>query len=868
MTAFIFRRLQTLRSLGTRALRLLTASAVGVAAAPSLAPPTAAQAPPDLPWQSPPDPIDRWLDRPVRPSLSWSSDGRWLVEADLRGWRSLADLAQPVEALAGQRLDPSTFGPPAPLGIERLRVIDRAAPPARRAPVEVALPEGSRTVYWRWSREDDRIALVLLPPSGEGYELWVLELETGQARPLTGPILNATYGNPCDWLPGDAGLVCKVRPDNPPPLPDPEAIAAGPAVQESAGRMAAARTYANLLQNPRDEQRFEHYFTSAVERIALDGRRSPLLPPALVDEVTPSPDGAFLLVKTLRRPFSYQVPLSRFPQRLEVFDLQGRSVYRVADLPLADDIPLTFNSVRAGRRRVGWRSDRPAALYWFEALDGGDAGRPADVRDALVQLPAPFDGDPQRLGTFKLRLYSILWGDGDTALASESWYDTRTVRTWRLRPDRPDAPPEVIFDRNYQDAYNDPGSPVLRHNEYGRSVLRLTPDGRSLYLSGRGASPDGVYPFLDRHDLETGETERLWQARDPYYETVLDLFDDRGETFITRRESPTDPPNYRWYDGGEATPLTAYPDPIPEFADVRRETLRYERADGLPLSADLYLPPGYDRDRDGPLPVLFWVYPDEYVDRQTAGQVIQAKNAFRRPGRWTSPLYLLSQGYAVLYDPSLPVIGEGGAEPNDTYVAQIVAGAEAAAETLVERGIADRDRLWVWGHSYGAFTTANLLAHSDLFRAGVGSSGAYNRTLTPFGFQGEQRSFWEAPEVYLNLSPFAAADRIRNPLLLIHGEDDSNAGTYPLQSERFYDALQGLGGTARLVLLPYEGHGYRSREAVGHVLWEILQWGDRHVKPAPTPEVNSEEANSEEANAEAVTSEAANSENIATDREP
>jgi dipeptidyl aminopeptidase/acylaminoacyl peptidase len=489
---------------------------------------------------------------------------------------------------------------------------------------------------------------------------------------------------------------------------------------------------------------------------------------------------------------------------------------------------------------VGWRADAPATLVWAEAQDGGDPRTPADVRDRVSLLPAPFSGAPTELATLALRFGGLHWGDDGLALIDEWWWQTRRRRTWRLAPARPAADLRLLFDRSFEDRYADPGSPLMRRTAQGTAVLLTSPDGRSLYLSGAGASPDGDLPFLDRLDLETGQSDRLWRCVVPYYEYAIDFVDAHLERLLTRREAAAEPPNYylRHLDPHETTPdgapppipLTAFPHPVPQLAGVRGELLRYARADGVPLSGMLYLPPGY-REEDGRLPLLLWAYPNEYKSAGAAGQVRTSPHRFVRPHSG-SPLLFLAAGYAVLDGPAMPIVGEGDAEPNDTYIEQLVADARAAVDAAAARGVADPQRVAVGGHSYGAFMTVNLLAHSDLFRAGIARSGAYNRTLTPFGFQAEDRTLWEAPEVYLAMSPYLRADRIKTPLLLIHGEADNNAGTYPMQSERLFDALKGLGTTARLVLLPHESHAYRARESVLHALWESLTWLERYLGPA------------------------------------
>jgi len=785
--------------------------------------PSQAQSP--LTWQTPPAPINRILDAPVPPGVTLSPNRRWFVAVERPPLLPMSELAEPELKLAGLRLNPKTNAPADHYTFRRLTFRDLSGGEVQA----VELPQEYRLGFFRWSPEGDRLAFTIAQQTG--LELWVLDLPSGNLRRLTDPVLNATYGNPCRWLPGDGGLLCKTVPAQRGAPPDLPTVAAGPSVEENLGRKAPARTYTNLLQTPHDEALFEYYLTSDIERISLTGERDRLVTGAIVDEATPSPDGQFVLLETFHRPFSYQVPISRFPKKIEVLDLTGKTIYEVADLPLADNIPISFGSTRSGRRRVNWRSDRAATLYWVEALDGGDAGREATQRDALFELEAPFAAQPQELWRSQYRFESILWGRDELALVGEWWYDNRLQRLWQIDPQNPTAEAKLLIERNYQDQYNNPGTPLTTLGKYGRRVLRVTPDGNSIYFEGRGASAAGVYPFLDRFSLATGEKDRLWQAQDPYYEQVEEVLDDEGDRLVTRRQSKQDPPNYFLINrrgDAQPTPLTAYTDPAPEFAEVRKEIIQYERADGVQLSATLYLPPGYDPQRDGPRPAIFWVYPQEFKDAATASQITTAANTFSRPSSF-SPLFLLLQGYVVVNNPTLPIIGEGDREPNDTYIEQLILGAKAAVAEVVDRGVADPTRLVIGGHSYGAFTTANLLAHSDLFQAGIAMSGAYNRSLTPFGFQGEQRNFWEARDTYMQMSPFTHADKINEPLLLIHGTEDSNIGTYPIQSERLYEALKGLGGTVRWVRLPHEGHGYRGRESTGHVLWEMIRWCDLYT---------------------------------------
>ncbi|HIL57966.1 MAG TPA: S9 family peptidase, partial [Rhodothermales bacterium] len=604
----------------------------------------------------------------------------------------------------------------------------------------------------------------------------------------------------------------------------------GPVVQESTGEAAPARTYQDLLESPLDEALFDHYMTSQLVRVGLEGGVSPLGPAGVVTSFSPSPDGRYLLTQTRHRPYSYLVPWYRFPNRTDVWSLEsGDLVATIDDAPLAERVPIAFGSVPTGPRSHQWRADAPATLVWAEAQDGGDAGAEAEVRDQLYALAAPFDGDRQPLATLPLRFSGITWGDDDTAIVEEYYWQDRTRRAYVLNPTA--GTMEELFTVSFEDRYNDPGRPMTEANAAGRTVLVL--DGTASFWTGQGASDEGNRPFVRRLDLATGESTEVFRSEAPYYEVPVDFLGEPGTTLLTRRETVTEPPNYvaRDLQTGDVRAVTAFPHPYPELAEVQKETIEYERADGVPLSATLYLPPGYDAERDGPLPTLVWAYPTEFKSAAAAGQRSDSPYQFTYVSYWGAVPFV-TQGYAVLDDAAFPIVGEGEDQPNDTFRQQLVMNAEAAIEAGAARGVVDPDRVAVGGHSYGAFMVGNLLAHSDLFRAGIARSGAYNRTLTPFGFQREERTFWDDPMLYFGMSPFMHAEKIDEPILLIHGDADNNPGTFTLQSERLYGALKGLGGTARLVLLPEESHGYRARESLLHMLWEEARWLDTYVKNA------------------------------------
>ena len=534
----------------------------------------------------------------------------------------------------------------------------------------------------------------------------------------------------------------------------------------------------------------------------------------------------------MHRPYSYLVPFNRFPVAIDVIDRSGKREFRLADLPLAEGI--ATGGVRGGPRNVTWRSDAAATLSWIQTLPPRlTTADKKPIRDAWFTLVAPFAEKPIEQQRFEFRVQSVLWSDDRLALVSETWGGTGTTRLWQVAPGDPHGPRTLLFERRTEDRYGHPGRVMMTRNEFGRLVVQRSMDGSKIFFSGDGASEDGDRPFLDEFDLVTKQARRVWRSAPPSYEAFVAFTDSTLKRALVARESPTEPTNYfiRAIDTGELTPFTNFPNPYPQFAGVKQELVRYKRADGVALSGTLYLPPDWTPDK-GALPTLLWAYPREYLEAETAGQVKATPERFTRVSP-AGPLPFVLAGYAVLNDPAMPIIARKGQKANDSYIEQLVANAQAAVDELVRRGVADPKRIAVGGHSYGAFMTANLLAHSRLFRAGIARSGAYNRTLTPFGFQREQRTFWQAPAVYAAMSPFNFADKVKDPLLLIHGEADNNSGTFPMQSERFYNALKGHGATTRLVLLPHESHGYRARESVLHMLWEMESWLDTHVKSAP-----------------------------------
>ena len=778
----------------------------------------------DQSYRTPPLDIADIVDAEPIPLVSVDSGKKWMLLMGRPGLPTISELSQPELRIAGMRINPANDAISRSVYFNRLTLQNLQTGGSRTVS---GLPANPRIRTVSWAPDGQRIAFTL--DRGDRLELWVADTEQATARRLIDANMNGIFGVPFSWLSDGQRLLVKTIPSDRGAAPLEPAVPQGPIIQESTGRPAAARTYQDLLVDGYDEDLFEYHGQVQLVLASISGSTVNLGDPALIRRASMSPDDNFVLVEEVHRPFSYLVPQYRFPNRIQVWDTQGNLVREVADLPLAEEVPIGRGAVPTGPRSVSWRADVPATLYWVEAQDGGDPRAAAEVRDTVFISSAPFSDAPRELISLGLRYGGITWGNGDVALVNESWWSTRQTRTWIVAPDA-DKAPELLFDRSTEDRYSDPGSPVTALNDFGKRALVFDSSGSSIYLRGNGASAEGDRPFLDRLDLASKSSERLWRSEAPTYASFVSFLDEDQESLLIRRESPTEPGNYFRLDMNAAdqiAALTSFPHPYPHMLDVYKEVVRYEREDGVMLTATLYLPPGKGKE-DGPFPMLMWAYPREFKNAESAGQMVGSP--FRFNGiSVNGPLPFLASGYAIFDGPTMPIIGEGETEPNDAYVEQLVSSAAAAVNEVVRMGVAERDRIAIGGHSYGAFMTANLLAHSDLFITGLARSGAYNRTLTPFGFQAEERTFWEAPDIYFRMSPFMHADMVEEPILMIHGEADNNSGTFPLQSRRFYNALKGHGVKTRLVMLPHESHGYRARESVMHTLWEMNSWLNRYV---------------------------------------
>lgn len=788
-------------------------------------------------YQLPPAPLQAIVDAPRAPQLQLSPKRDLAAMIQTPALPSIAVVAQPELKLAGLRINPKTHAASRFSFGQDLWLLDLASQQELRIS---GLPANLQLADAHWSPDQHFLAFTHVTPEN-GVQLWLVDVKQRTARQLSQQPLNAVHGPGFAWMAGSTSLLVWQKPAKLGPPPVSDGIPGGPNVQDSlpGSGNRQLRTWADLLKNEADAALLDYYGKSQLAVLDVRGQARPIGTPELFHHARVAPNGQYLLTQTAERPYSYLVPLRSFPTRIEIRDLNGKVVHTLAKRPLEEGLPPGADATSRGPRQPVWRADAPASVVWVEAQDGGDPKREVPVRDIVYQLPAPFTAKPQVLAKLALRYQGIQWGRGDVALVDEGWRKTRLQKTWRITPDQADQPAQLLFEGSSEDHYRDPGDPVMQPDAAGflRLVLQTTADGSlSLLLHGAGAAPEGAAPFLDRFNLTTRKSERLFRGTGPYYEDIAGVLHLDGSRLLTRRESPTERPNYYIRDlsqpaSSQLTALTRFAHPLPHLKDIQKEVVHYQRADGVALKATLYLPPGYDPKKDGTLPVLMWAYPLDFKSQDAAGQVTTSPYQFNAIGP-TSAKAFVAMGYAVFDDPSMPIVGVGDKDPNDSYLPQLIASAEAAVNEVVKRGIADRHRIAIGGHSYGGFMTANLLAHTRLFRAGIARSGAYNRTLTPFGFQAEDRPFWQAKEVYQAMSPFNYAEKIKDALLFIHGEQDNNPGTFPIQSERMFQAVKGLGGTARLVMLPNESHGYRARESIMHTLYETNLWLEKYVKNA------------------------------------
>jgi dipeptidyl aminopeptidase/acylaminoacyl peptidase len=781
----------------------------------------------NLSYQKPSKSILDLVDYERPPSVSMDTKKEYMLLTYRDTYKTLDDLNQDEMRLGGLRINPTTNISSSVTYTNNIKL--RQIKDKNEIQVS-GLPSNPRISNLSWSTNEKKIAFS--NTTNSGVELWVVDVASAKATKLTEDNVNANLGNPFSWFSDNENILVKMLPQNRADLLDEKKnLPTGPIVSNASGSISQNRTYQDLLKNKTDEANFQNILTAELYKVNLNGSKTLFKSADMYAGENFSPDGNYLMITTIQKPFSYIVPLNRFPSKAVVYDLQGNEVKVVNEVALNEIMPKGFMATRTGKRNMNWRNDEAATLYYVEALDEGNPENKVDFRDQVSLWKAPFDKNPSQMLKTKQRFDGIIWGNETTAIAFDQWYDTRNTKTYLFNPSDATQDPKIISDRNSQDIYSDPGNFETIKNAYGKPVLAI--ENNNLYLLGDGFTKNGQFPFIDEFNLKNEQTKRLYTSTyKDKKEELLSIEDFKKGEVLVQIQSKNEYPNYYFRNinkKDQLTAITSFKNPFESIKNVSKEVIQYKRKDGVALSGTLYLPVGYDKVKKEKLPLLIWAYPTEFKDKNSAGQNNQNPNEFTFP-YYGSFVYWVTKGYVVLDDASFPIIGEGTTEPNDNFITQLVDNAEAAISAVAALGYIDRNKVAVGGHSYGAFMVANLLTHSNLFTCGIARSGAYNRTLTPFGFQSEQRNYWEVPGVYNTMSPFMNADKMKTPLLLVHGEADNNPGTFTLQTERYFQALKGLGAPARMVILPKEAHGYAAKENILHLLWEQDQFLEKYLK--------------------------------------
>lgn len=781
----------------------------------------------NLTYQKPSKSILDLADYERAPTVSMDTKKEYMLLMYRSTYKTLDDLNQEELRLGGLRINPITNISSTATYLNNLKIRKINS----TAEIQVTgLPANPKISNILWSPNDKKI--LFSHTTATGVELWVIDVATANATKLTEATLNANLGSPFSWFLDNETILVKMLPKNRQPLLDAKKdLPTGPIISNTSGEKSQNRTYPDMLKNKNDEINFENIVTSELYKVKLNGDAVLFKDAAMYFGERISPDGNYIMLTTIQKPFSYVVPLYRFPSRTIVYDARGKEIKTVNEVPLNEIIPKGFMAVRKGKREMAWRNDKPATLTYVTALDEGDPANKVEFRDEIFLWEAPFTSNPTSLAKTPQRFSDIIWGNDNVAVISDEWYDTRNTKTYLINPSNPSEQPKLITDRNAQDVYSDPGNFETKKNEYNKYVLAIESD--NAFRIGDGYTKNGQFPFIDEFNLKTLKSKRVYTSTyKDKKEDLLEIEDFKSGKVLVQIQSKSEYPNYYFRNikkQNSLTPITAFKNPFESIKNVSKEVIKYKRKDGVELSGTLYLPAGYDKVKKEKLPLLIWAYPAEYKDKNSAGQVTQNSNEFTVP-YYGSFVYWVTKGYAVLDDAAFPIIGEGTTEPNDNFISQLVDNAEAAIDAVDALGYINRKKVAVGGHSYGAFMTANLLTHSNLFACGIARSGAYNRTLTPFGFQTEQRNYWEVPQVYNTMSPFMNADKMNTPILLVHGEADNNPGTFTLQTERYFQALKGLGANARMVILPKEAHSYVAKENILHLLWEQDQFLEKYLK--------------------------------------
>ena len=775
-------------------------------------------------YQLPPKEIADLLLAAPTPSISVDGKAKHMLVMERPSYPLVEELGQAEFKIAGLRLNPNNFSPTRQNYIKGMTIKDIAS---NKIVAIKGLPANLAALSPTWNPSENKIAFYNV--TANAVDVYVIDLTTLTCQKINKTAANLILGASLVWL-DDATVLYKVNVNTAAALAKRPITPKGPTIQENLGKAAPSVTYQDLIKSPYDEYVFEFLAKSQLVK-NKNGVETKIGAPALTNSFSISPDKNYILTRTLNKPFSYLVTAYGFASSMQVLDKNGALVKTIAQLPSSEGTASGYDNVQNAPRGFEWKDDEAATIVYAMPLDSGLIKKVVPFHDAVMAIAAPFNEAPKELFKTTARFSNITWGDETLALVTEV---VRTKQRYKVSVYNHKANTlTTLYDRSLTDAYTNLGNPVTHKNKFGKDVIATVNNGRAVLMNNTtGASEKGDLPYLSIYNLDTKTNEIIWRSKEDCFEYVVDVLDPSTLKIITRRETEKEVPNYflTSLQTNTSVALTNFSNPYASMEGVTKEKIKYKRADGVDLTGDLYLPKGYNKEKDGPLPTLLWAYPREFTSAADASQIRGNQHKFTLLS-WGSPVFYVTQGYAILDNAEMPIVATSpDKKPNDDFVNQLILNASAAIDKLVSMGVSDRNKFAIGGHSYGAFMTANVLAHSNLFKAGIARSGAYNRTLTPFGFQNEDRTFWQAPQLYLDMSPFAHADKIKTPILLTHGEMDDNTGTFPINSERLYAAIKGHGGTVRFVYLPYEAHGYRGKENVLHLLYEQGRWLDKYLK--------------------------------------
>ncbi|MCF8342004.1 MAG: prolyl oligopeptidase family serine peptidase [Chitinophagaceae bacterium] len=776
-------------------------------------------------YQLPPKVISDLLLAPLPPTVQVDGKMKYMVQFQRSQYPTVEELGQPEAKIAGLRINPNNFSPTRQNYIKSISV-ENIGTHSKLA--IKGLPSNLSALNPTWNPAESKIAFFQVEATR--VDVYVIDIAASSCKKINSLPANLVLGSSLFWQ-NDNTLWYKVTVNTAAQLAKKPITPKGPTIQENLGKVSPSVTYQDMIKSPYDEYLFGFFATTQLVS-NTNGVETKIGKPSIYSTYSLSPDKKYLLTRTLNVPFSYLVPAYSFASTVSVYDVKGNLVKELAQLPSGETTPSGYDNTQNAPRSFDWKDDEAAVITYAMPLDSGLIRKKLPFHDAVYALAAPFAGQAKELFKTVSRYSTTTWGNDRVALVSEQLRSNQTYRISIYNASTNTL--STLIEGNSTDLYNYPGQPITQKNAFGQQVIALTADGQSILMNNiTGSSPKGDLPYISSVNLSTKQSKILWRCAEDRFEYVSDVLDTKAGLILTRSETEKQAPNYfvkNINNPSYQLQLTKFVNPYPALEGVSKEKIKYKRKDGVELTGDLYLPKGYSKDKDGLLPVLLWAYPREFSNASDASQVRGNAHKFTTLS-WGSPVFYVTQGYAILDNAEMPIVATSpDKKPNDDFVNQLQLNAIAAIDKLAEMGVGDRKRIAVGGHSYGAFMTANLLAHTNLFKAGIARSGAYNRTLTPFGFQNEERTFWQAPQLYLAMSPFAFADKIKTPILLTHGEMDDNTGTYPINSERLYAALKGHGATVRFVYFPYEAHGYKGKENLLHLLWEQGQWLNKYVK--------------------------------------